>query len=136
MHFLFDAQMPVKLAEGIAILDQENRHGEIKIQVSHADNLLGKGATDEQVIHKASEIDAIIFSQDDDFKRIKTNKALIKQLGLGYVLYKPPQRGSRYWEISVSVVLAWEDLKEKINSIQKPFILKINRKGEILTESF
>lgn len=136
MHFIFDANMPKRLAEGIGKLDQQNISGVIKIVTSHADDLLGPSATDEEIILKASEIDAIILSEDDDFKRIKTNKALIKKLKVGYVLYKPPKHGSRYWEKAVAFILAWENLKAKVKATYKPFIFKINKSGEITEEIF
>jgi predicted nuclease of predicted toxin-antitoxin system len=132
MHFLFDAQMPLRLAKGLPLIDKDNLK-EIKIQISHADELdgLGQGATDYQVIQKAYELDAIIVSEDDDFKRIKANKELIIKLKVGYVLYKPPKHGSRYWEKALGIIQAWERLKEMINSIEKPFILKIDKDGKI-----
>jgi len=135
MHFLFDAQMPLRLARGLETLDQENEaNREIKTKISHADILLGAGAEDSQVIHKALEIDAIIFSEDSDFRKTKSNRALIKQFKLGYVLFKPPTHGSRYWEKVLAVVLAWEKLKAMIKDIDKPFLLKIDRKGNIMQE--
>ncbi len=137
MHFLFDAQMPVKLVNGLSELDQENRHGLVNVQFSHADLMVGQGATDAEVILKAATLEnAIIISEDDDFKRIKANKELIKKHNLGYVLYKPPKHGSRYWEKVVSFILAWEDLKKKIKATKRPFIFKIDKNGNIHEETF
>lgn len=136
MVFLFDAQMPVKLAHGLEIIDQDNTPKNKEHEIYHADALLGQGAKDPEVIEKAKELNAIIVSEDDDFKRIKSNKALIKQYKLGYVLYKPPTHGARYWEKVCAFILAWEDLKKKISQTEKPFIFKIDKKGNIQIEFF
>jgi predicted nuclease of predicted toxin-antitoxin system len=138
MHFIFDAQMPVKLAIGLEALDKENNAGIIKIKTHHADNdkELGRGATDAEIIVWAGKHKAIIISEDDDFKRIKSNKQLVKNLKVGYVLYKPPHHGSRYWEKVQAFIMGWERLKEKIKEIEKPFVLIINKKGEIKEEPF
>lgn len=134
MRFLFDAQMPLRLAKGLEMLDKDNL-ANIQTEILHADDVCGQGATDDEVINKAAEVGAIIVSEDDDFKRIKANKKLIQNLNVGYVLYKPPKKtGIRYWEKTVAFILAWEKLKEKILSIDTPFVLKIDRKGNIQQE--
>ncbi|MGI8951953.1 MAG: DUF5615 family PIN-like protein [Chitinophagaceae bacterium] len=137
MIFLFDAQMPLRLARGLKIIDQENKNEKnIVVDIYHANIVLGEGATDTEVILKANQIGAIIISEDDDFKRIRANKVLIKKHNLGYVLYKPPAHGSRYWEKVVSLILAWENLKQKIKNTELPFIFKIDKNGNIHPESF
>jgi len=134
MRFLFDANMPLRLAKGLELLDQENL-GRINIEISHADQECGSGATDAEVIQKAANINAIIVSEDDDFKRIKANKQLIQKLNVGYVLYKPPKKhGIRYWEKAKAFILCWENLKQKIKEIEPPFILNIDKKGNIQQE--
>jgi len=135
MNFILDENMPQKLAKGLEVLDQENSFG-INVKITHSTEIK-KGATDEEIIKIAGRKDAIIISQDDDFKRIKSNKLLVKQLKVGYVLYKPPNKtGTRYWEIVKSFILGWEHLKEKIRETEKPFIIIINKKGEISHETF
>ena len=136
MNFLFDAQMPARLAKGLEVIDQENNDKVKTHCMFHADDIAGKGSTDEQIIHKANEMQAIIISEDDDFRRIKSNKALVKKFKLGYVLYKPPQHGARYWEKVSAFILGWEKLKKMIEKSEKPFIFKIDKKGDIHTEEF
>lgn len=135
MDFLFDANMPARLAKGLALIDRENLNGNV-INIFHVDDLLGMGATDEQVILKANEINAVIVSEDSDFKTVRRNKELVKKLKVGYVLYKPPSHGSRYWEKAISIILAWEKLKENVKKNTKPFMIKIDKKGEIHEETF
>ena len=134
MYFIFDANMPPKLVTGLEALDQENSSNALKIKIVHSDHLLNIGATDVEIIRKAGKLGAIIISQDDDFKRIKLNKQLVKKLKVGYVLYKPPTHGARYWEKVQAFILGWERLKQKIREIEKPFVLIINKKGDISQE--
>ena len=130
MHYIFDANLPYRLAEALRILEQGDRASKVS-GIDHADTLLGQGATDEAIILEAGTKHSIIFSQDDDFKRIKSNAKLLKELGVGFVMYKPPKRGARYWEIVKAFVNAWPQLKEKLESKKPPFILQLNSKGEI-----
>src|SRR5690606_16313622 len=110
MRFLFDANMPLRLAKGLELLDQENLRI-VTVEIMHADEECGLGATDADIIQRAAQIKAVIVSEDDDFKRIKANKQLIEKLNIGYVLYKPPKkRGIRYWEKTVAFILSWEKL--------------------------
>lgn len=136
MYFIVDANMPSRLANGLELIDQENVSGNIKVQVKHSDDLLGKGATDEQIIIFAGKVGGIIISEDDDFKRIKSNKKLVEKLNVGYVLYKPPKHGARYWEKAKAFILGWEHLKDKIKATSKPFIMIIDKSGHIKDESF
>jgi ISXO2-like transposase domain len=114
------------------ILEQGNdKSKEVIIHIDHADKLLKIGATDPEVIIEAGKTNAIIISQDDDFKRIKSNLALIKQLKVGYVLYRPPKRGSRYWEIVEAFIGGWKTLKDKLTNDTPPFVYQIEKDGKI-----
>jgi len=129
MHLIFDANLSFRLAEALQILESGDINSKVKID--HADSLVGKGATDEDIIKVAGKTNAIIISQDDDFKRIKSNRELIKKLSVGYIMYRPPKHGSRYWEIVESFILGWQDLKQIISKTTQPFLYQIDRKGNI-----
>lgn len=118
MYSIFDANMPPKLVTGLGALDREKPINALKIKIVHSDYLLNNGASDEEIIHKAERLGAIIISQDDDFKRIKSNKQLVKKLKVGYVSDKPPTHGARYWEKVKAFILVWERLKQKIREIE------------------
>ena len=134
MRYIFDANISFRLAEGLNILEKGNRNdvGGV-IEILHADQIieLGKGATDAQIIEYAGANQTVIISQDDDFKRIKSNKELLKQLHVGYVLYIPPKHGMRYWEMVEAFICGWKDLKEKLHNEHAPFIFKIDKSGKI-----
>lgn len=136
MYFIVDANMPIRMAKGLELIDQNNISGHINVNIEHVDEILGTSATDEEVIVYAGKVDAIIISQDDDFKKIKSNKKLVEKLKIGYVLYKPPKHGMRYWEKVQSFILGWERLKDLIRATPKPFIIIIEKNGSVKQEYF
>lgn len=132
MNFIFDANLSFRLAEGLAILESGNDPDkEVIVSCKHANYVddLGEGATDPQVIQYAGKNKAIIISQDDDFKRIQGNRVLIKELKVGYVLYKPPKHGCRYWEIVEAFIAGWKKLKDTLKDKEPPFMFIIDKKG-------
>ena len=107
--------MPPRLAQGIELMDQENRDGiNINVKVSHIVTLYGEGVLDPEVIQKTKELNAVLVSEDPDFYTIQANKILIKKLGIGCVVYKPPKHGIRFWEKCLSFINGWENMKELV----------------------
>jgi hypothetical protein len=136
LYFLFDAQMPPRLAQGIELIDQENRDGKhINVRISHVATLYGNGVTDLEVITKAKELGAIIVSEDPDFYTIEVNKQLLKQLNVGCVVYKPPAHGTRYWEKTLAFILGWENIKELVRESIPPFLIRVDKKGNAFHEA-
>lgn len=130
MHLIFDANLSFRLADGLRSFESGDVESVIT-RIDHADQLLGEGATDPEVIAEAGKTGAIIISQDDDFKRIKSNRELIKDLKVGYIMYRPPKRGSRYWDIVESFVAGWREMKNKLAEKQPPFLYQIDKKGDL-----
>jgi len=127
--------MPPRLAKAIELIDQENRNERnIQVQVFHVETLYGPGVPDEDVIKKAKELKAIIVSEDPDFYTIQANKRLIKELGVGCVVYKPPQHGIRFWEKCLAFVLGWENIKELARESSPPFLIRVDKRGHAFHE--
>ena len=134
MNFLFDANLSYRLADGLNVLESGNdAEKEVIATCVHSDFIdeLGTGAKDPQLISYASKSNSVIISQDDDFKRIQSNARMLKDLKVGYILYKPPKHGSRYWEIVESFILSWKELKVKLKDKEPPFVFIIDKKGKI-----
>jgi hypothetical protein len=130
MHFIFDANLPHKLAEALLLLENGDTASKV-VGIDHADYLLGQGTTDENIIIEAGKKHSIIISQDDDFKRIKSNANLLKELEVGFIMFKPPKRGARYWEIVTAFITGWPNIKNKLEGKTPPFIFQMNIKGEL-----
>jgi hypothetical protein len=132
MQFIFDENYPVPLCKGIALLEQANHRSPIKVEVLHAiDFMGGKGATDEEIIIKASHSNAVIITHDGDFRRIKHYQPLLKHHRVSYLYFRTPKGGYHYWDMVKSFVNKWEDLKKKMKSDSFPFAYEISKTGEI-----
>jgi len=130
MHFIFDENLSHRLAEGLSLLESGDLSSPIT-KISHMNQLLEDGASDQEVIQEAGKTNAIIISQDDDFKRIRSHKALIKSLGVGYVMYRPPKRGSSYWDIVQAFIQGWPEIKNTLKEKKTPFLFQIDKNGKL-----
>jgi len=90
------------------------------------------GASDTELIAAASKREAIIFTHDKDFRRIKHYKELMIQHEVGYVYFKTPREGGyHYWDMVTSFVNRWEELKKKIKSDALPYAYEVDKKGHL-----
>jgi predicted nuclease of predicted toxin-antitoxin system len=133
MDFLFDENMPMRLAKGLQILDADNSLGKAPSnKIYHVQDFFAPGEPDTEVVKLAKKLKAIIVSQDSDYKKINATSALVKKLKVGYVLFKLPKKnGSTYDEIVTAFVAAWPELKKSLEDKKPPFIFIIERDGSI-----
>jgi predicted nuclease of predicted toxin-antitoxin system len=129
MIFIFDENYSPKFAEGLSLLEQGNHKSKNKVEVHHIIKFFGKkGATDEEIIEFLSKKNAVIITQDSDFKRIKHYKSLYKEHKVGAVFFKTYKQLT-YWDMLISLLQKWEDLKEKLSKDTLPFVYEVNKKG-------
>lgn len=132
MNFLFDENMPVRLAKGLEILDADNEFGKTPVNNFYHITDFKEGLSDQAVVKLAKKYKAIIVSQDDDYKNINATSELVKKSQIGYVLFKQPKKsGSSYDEIVSALVSAWPKSKKEISGRKPPFMAIIERKGHI-----
>ena len=137
MLFIFDENFPHDFVKGFSILEKANRRSQISVSVVFSSDFMGKsGATDEEIIKKASKRDAVIITHDSDFKRIKHYKPLLVQHNVGYIYFKVPKGQYQYWDIVKAFVNRWEELKDKIANSTHPFAFEISKTGQISALSF
>lgn len=135
MVLLFDQNVPVKIAEGLQLLEQANYKSKYKTEVTHI-SILGKnGISDEDVIQLAGDLKATIITFDADFKHKKHYYKLYMEYNVGIVLFKSSKNVINYWDNVVLIISKWEELKEKISKVKKPFALELGKTG-IQTLSF
>lgn len=135
MDFIFDENMPIRLAKGLEIMDSENDWGKApKNKFYHITEIYkkGKGADDPEIVREAKKINAIVISEDDDYKNIKATHELVIKLRVGYILFKPPKKtGSTYHEIVAAFVNSWHDLKKELVGKRPPFMFIVERNGKV-----
>ncbi len=134
MHFLFDENMPLRLAKGLEILDAENEFGkQPNLMISHMTEHTHPGASDMDIVRLAKRLDAIVVSGDDDYKNITSTCELVKKLKVGFVLFKLPKKtGCTYDEIVLAFIKAWPQVKQKLKSEKPPYMFIIDRAGSVV----
>jgi predicted nuclease of predicted toxin-antitoxin system len=133
MHFLFDENMPLRLAKGLEILDADNEFGKPPVhKISHIYDHYDPGANDPDVVKLARKLKAVVVSEDDDYKNITVTCQLVKKLRVGYVWFKLPKKtGSNYDEQVLAFIKAWPELKKQLKNKKPPYMFIIERDGKV-----
>jgi predicted nuclease of predicted toxin-antitoxin system len=133
MHFLFDEMMPFRLAKGLEILDADNEVGKPLVHsFTHMTEHYKPGADDPDIVRLAKKLNAIVVSEDDDYKNITATCGLIKKLRIGYILFQLPKKiGSTYDDKVLAFIKAWPELKQKLKGEKPPYMFVINRNGKV-----
>jgi predicted nuclease of predicted toxin-antitoxin system len=86
MLFIFDENFPPEFVRGFSIIEKANKRSPFSVDIVFSPDIMGKqGSSDEEIIAKAAKKNAVIVTQDTDFKRIKHYKSLLIQNNVGYV---------------------------------------------------
>lgn len=137
MLFIFDANFPHDFVKGFSILEKANRKSSFQVDVIFSDDFMNRvGATDEEIIEKASSKNAVIITHDSDFKRIKHYKPLLSHHKVGFIYFKVPSGKYHYWDIVKAFVNKWEEIKEEISKSEHPFAFEINKQGHLTNLQF
>lgn len=123
MKIFIDENMPVQLAEGLAILEKPNNEG---VEVYSIQKEYGRGSQDEEWIPRVGHVNGIVITQDFKMQRIKTQYDLLKKYGLGIFYLTPPgKRGYTYWQMVEKIVQHWQEIKDKSARNKPPFAFRI-----------
>jgi predicted nuclease of predicted toxin-antitoxin system len=129
MVFIFDNNCSPRLTKGLSILEEGNSKSPLQSTVYHITDFIPANSPDEDVIKTAGEKSATIVTYDRDFKAIKSHADLYHQHQCGVVFFRSYKDKLIYWDIVVTFIGYWEDIKQKVNTVQKPFILQVTNKG-------
>jgi hypothetical protein len=137
MLFIFVENFPPEFVRGFSIIEKANKRSSFPVEIIFSTDLMEKqGSSDEVLIARAAKKNAVIVTQDTDFKRIKHYKSLLVQHNVGYVYFKVPGAKNHYWDIVKAFVIKWEELKIAIAKSTHPFAFEINKHGAINKLSF
>ena len=129
MFFLFDENIPYKLAQGFILIEEADNHPKIKAKIHHI-KLMGKeGASDSEVIKIAGDEKEIIVTFDRDFKHIKSYYPLYQKYGVGVILLKLQKKDSNYWGIVKILTNNWENIKTTLHQKSRPFVYQVDNAG-------
>ncbi len=132
MIIYVDENMPSVLAQGFDIL-QEHLNHKLKepIRVKSIKEVFGAGTQDEDWIPKAGEEGACVITHDFNIRRIKHQRALFEQHGLGMFYFHPPSKtGFSYWGMLKLMVKHWEEITRIATREDRPFSFKITARGQ------
>lgn len=123
MKFYVDENITPNIAEALAIL--QNPRSNENIEVFTIKDEFGKGTPDEDWIPKVAAEDGIVITQDLNIHRVRQQRELYRQHGLGVVFFKPPKNGYQYWDLVEFYIKRWKVVKEEVKKLNKPFALVV-----------
>ncbi|HEX2627913.1 MAG TPA: hypothetical protein VHM26_02850 [Chitinophagaceae bacterium] len=129
MKFFIDENMPVQLAEGLAMLEKPNNDG---VEIFSIQKEYGRGIQDEDWIPQVGQINGIVITQDYNIQRTQNQFALLKQYKIGIFYLRPPGKtGYKYWEMVEKIITHWKAIKEIVRQTKSPFAFRIMPRGKI-----
>jgi len=123
MKFFVDENITPNIAQALAIL--QNPRSNEGIEVFTIKDKFGKGTPDKEWIPKVAAEDGIVITQDLNIHRVRQQRELYRQYGLGVVFFKPPKKGYQYWDLVEFYIKRWKVVKEEVKKLNKPFALVI-----------
>lgn len=128
MKFYVDENITPNIAEALAIL--QNPRIRENIEVFTIREQFGQGTPDEVWIPKVAAKDGIVITQDLNIHRVRQQRELYMQHGLGVVFFKPPKNGYQYWDLVEFYIKRWKVVKEEVKKLNKPFALVVTPRSE------
>jgi len=127
VKFLFDANMPVALANALRELGKP---------VTHTDTIrsLGIGALDEQIVQYAADNGYQVITRDTAMRGDPWFQPAVKRLGAGIFFIRTGKsngKEARMWDIAKQVVKAWDSVERYAASNAVPFIALIKSNGTV-----
>ncbi|MCG2587183.1 hypothetical protein [Rhodohalobacter sulfatireducens] len=101
----------------------QNPRVDEQIEVFTIRDEIGKGTPDEKWIPEVAAEDGIVITQDLSIHRVRQQRDLYRQHGLGVVFFKPPKNGYQYWDLVEFYIKRWKAVKGEVKKLKKPFAL-------------
>ena len=93
----------------------------------------GIGTKDEDWIPQVNKNKDCVITQDYNINRIRLQRELCQQQGLGMFYFKPPSnKGFSYWEMLTLMVKHWPEIIKKANKAPRPFSYKVSARSSKL----
>lgn len=123
MKFYVDENITPNIAQALAIL--QNPRSSENIEVFTIKDEFGQGTPDEEWIPKVAAEDGIVITQDLNIQRVRHQRELYRQHGLGVVFFKPPKNGYQYWDLVEFYIKRWKVVKQEVKKMNRPFALVV-----------
>ena len=134
MIVYLDENLPASIAKALHEL-QTHFNGE-HFQVLHLNDRYPQGTKDEEWIPAVGAEGGLVITQDCNIHRMRSQRDLIAEHGVGLVFLKPPSKnGFSYWQQVELIVELWPAIKNIAGSKKLPYSYRAsarNRKLEPL----
>jgi len=127
MKFYVDENITPNIAKALAILQNPRVQENIKVYTIR--ELFGAGTPDEVWIPEVASKNGVVITQDLNIHRVRQQRELYKQHGLGVVFFKPPKKGYQYWDLVEFYIRRWKVVKDEVRKLNKPFALVVTPKS-------
>lgn len=123
MNFLFDENLPPRLARALRELGEPVRH---VVDIPE----LGKGATDAEIIPFAAAWDYRLVSRDKAMLKPSQLKTVIHAEEVGYYLFRLGKaRQPAKWQLIQYVIKHWPAIVDHASETPPPYVMQIRRTG-------
>jgi hypothetical protein len=126
-----DENLPPQLARGLNILQQpQNPKEGMEIEIQSLKDI-NEGAEDEEWLPDIGKLKGVVITQDYGIQRLKHQRELYKQHGVGVLFFKPPSdKGFAYWEMVKQIINRWEKMKQIIRKNKPPFAYRCTARSD------
>lgn len=136
MIIYIDENLAPILSKGFNLLQQPlNFKYRLKtsIEVKSIKKVFGEGALDEDWIPLLNIGKDCVITQDYNINRIKEQRQLCDQYGVGMYYFRPPSKnGFSYWDMLKLLVKHWPEIINKAIKEKRPFAYKITSRSSKL----
>lgn len=102
-----------------------------QVEVIATEEVLYKGAPDEEVVKYVSQNNGILFTKDDDYVKAQLITELMKSHSIGLFYMKTPRK-EVYWETNLTLMKAYIEARNEVFfSLTLPFYYEIMPNGKI-----
>lgn len=133
MIIYVDENMSPHLARGFNTLQApESIKLRDPIEVQSIKDVFGEGALDEDWIPLAGQQNSCIITQDYNINRIRHQRELCEQYGLGMFYFRPPSKnGFLYFDMLKMMVKHWPDIIKISQKEKRPFAYKATSNSKL-----
>jgi predicted nuclease of predicted toxin-antitoxin system len=120
VKFLFDEQLPPRVARGLRQLGEP---------VSHVQDVaeLGKGSPDDEILEYAGKRDYFLVTLDRQIRRKPHLRARYMASGCGvYFLRAVSKKSTSYWEMVRLIVNRWPEIVADCGKRKCPFMVLVS----------
>lgn len=131
MIIYIDENLPPQIAKGMDILQKPlNKRYKNDFEIKSIKEVFGQGIKDEKWIPIAGKEKAVALTQDFRIQRMRHQRDLFNQHGLGIIFFNTPKGGLSYWEFVKNFTKRWEEILKIADNEKKPFAFKFNVKSK------